>query len=80
MPDVIAIAHRGDPVGGRENTPAAFASAVALGADWVELDLRLTRDGVSSSCTTSRCSDSGGATSPSATSTWPRCSAWATPR
>ena len=25
MPDVIAIAHRGDPIGGRENTPAAFA-------------------------------------------------------
>ncbi len=46
MPDVIAIAHRGDPMGARENTPAAFASAVTHGADWVELDLRLTRDGV----------------------------------
>jgi glycerophosphoryl diester phosphodiesterase len=45
VPDVIAIAHRGDPRGARENTPAAFASAVKLGADWVELDLRLTRDG-----------------------------------
>jgi glycerophosphoryl diester phosphodiesterase len=45
MPDVITIAHRGDPIGARENTPAAFASAAALGADWVELDLRLTRDG-----------------------------------
>jgi myo-inositol-1(or 4)-monophosphatase/deoxyribonuclease-2 len=32
-------------VGARENTPAAFASAVALGADMVELDLRRTRDG-----------------------------------
>jgi myo-inositol-1(or 4)-monophosphatase len=42
---VVAIAHRGDPVGARENTPAAFASAVALGADMVELDLRRTRDG-----------------------------------
>jgi myo-inositol-1(or 4)-monophosphatase len=42
---VTAIAHRGDPVGARENTPAAFASAVALGADMVELDLRRTRDG-----------------------------------
>jgi len=41
-----AIAHRGDPLGARENTPAAFASAVALGADMVELDLRRTRDGV----------------------------------
>jgi myo-inositol-1(or 4)-monophosphatase len=42
---VAAIAHRGDPVGARENTPAAFASAVALGADMVEIDLRRTRDG-----------------------------------
>jgi glycerophosphoryl diester phosphodiesterase len=42
---VTAIAHRGDPVGARENTPAAFTSAVALGADMVELDLRRTRDG-----------------------------------
>ena len=40
-----AIAHRGDPVGALENTPAAFASAVSLGADMVELDLRRTRDG-----------------------------------
>ena len=42
---ISAIAHRGDPVGARENTPAAFASGVALGADMVELDLRRTRDG-----------------------------------
>jgi glycerophosphoryl diester phosphodiesterase len=41
----IAIAHRGDPVGHRENTLAAFRSAVALGADMVEIDLRRTRDG-----------------------------------
>jgi myo-inositol-1(or 4)-monophosphatase len=43
---IAAIAHRGDPVGARENTPAAFASAVALRADMVEIDLRRTRDGV----------------------------------
>ena len=43
---VLAVAHRGDPVGHRENTLAAFAAAVALGADMVELDLRRTRDGV----------------------------------
>ena len=43
---VLAIAHRGDPVGHRENTLPAFAAAVALGADMVELDLRRTRDGV----------------------------------
>jgi myo-inositol-1(or 4)-monophosphatase len=32
-------------VGERENTLPAFAAAVALGADMVELDLRRTRDG-----------------------------------
>ena len=43
---VLAIAHRGEPVDHRENTLPAFAAAVALGADMVELDLRRTRDGV----------------------------------
>jgi glycerophosphoryl diester phosphodiesterase len=42
---VTAIAHRGDPVAARENTLPAFAAAAAAGADWVELDLRRTRDG-----------------------------------
>jgi glycerophosphoryl diester phosphodiesterase len=42
---VAAIAHRGEPIGHRENTLPAFAAAVALGADWVEIDLRRTRDG-----------------------------------
>ena len=42
---VLAVAHRGEPVGHRENTLAAFSAAVALGADMVELDLRRTRDG-----------------------------------
>ena len=41
---VVAIAHRGEPVGHRENTLPAFAAAVALGADMVEIDLRRTRD------------------------------------
>ena len=41
----LAIAHRGEPVGHRENTLPAFAAAVALGADMVEIDLRRTRDG-----------------------------------
>ena len=45
MSTVAAIAHRGDPVRERENTLPAFASASAMGADWVELDLRRTRDG-----------------------------------
>jgi glycerophosphoryl diester phosphodiesterase len=42
---VTAIAHRGDPRAARENTLPAFAAAAAAGADWVELDLRRTRDG-----------------------------------
>jgi glycerophosphoryl diester phosphodiesterase len=43
---ILAIAHRGDPVGHRENTLPAFVAALALRADMVELDLRRTRDGV----------------------------------
>jgi glycerophosphoryl diester phosphodiesterase len=43
------IAHRGAHAGlsGRfpENTMAAFRNAVALGADWLELDVQMTRDG-----------------------------------
>jgi glycerophosphoryl diester phosphodiesterase len=42
----LAIAHRGDPRGAVENTLAAVSRAVALGADAVEVDLRLTADGV----------------------------------
>ncbi|HXA74250.1 MAG TPA: glycerophosphodiester phosphodiesterase [Acidimicrobiales bacterium] len=42
---ILAIAHRGDPMGHRENTLPAFAAAVAQGADMLELDLRRTRDG-----------------------------------
>jgi glycerophosphoryl diester phosphodiesterase len=41
----VTIAHRGDPIGRRENTMPAFTRAVVLGADWVGLDLRRTRDG-----------------------------------
>lgn len=43
--EVIAIAHRGDPIGHRENTLPAFAAALGLGADMLELDLRRTGDG-----------------------------------
>jgi glycerophosphoryl diester phosphodiesterase len=42
----LAIAHRGDSLRFRENTMPALASAVELGADWVEVDVKLTRDGV----------------------------------
>jgi glycerophosphoryl diester phosphodiesterase len=45
VPVPTTIAHRGDPVAQRENTMAAFTSAVREGADMVELDVRRTRDG-----------------------------------
>jgi glycerophosphoryl diester phosphodiesterase len=41
----LAIAHRGDPIRYRENTLVAFSAAVEAGADMVELDCRLTKDG-----------------------------------
>jgi glycerophosphoryl diester phosphodiesterase len=41
----IAIAHRGDPIAARENTLAAFRSAMEQGADMIELDLRRSADG-----------------------------------
>ncbi|MEV5438235.1 glycerophosphodiester phosphodiesterase [Streptomyces sp. NPDC052682] len=43
---VTAVAHRGDPYRVRENTIASLRSALARGADAVEVDVRLTRDGV----------------------------------
>lgn len=41
----FACAHRGDSSRFRENTIASVASAIASGADVVEIDVRLTRDG-----------------------------------
>jgi glycerophosphoryl diester phosphodiesterase len=41
----LTIAHRGDPLVHRENTMPAFRSAVDKGANTLEFDLRLTRDG-----------------------------------
>ena len=41
-----AYAHRGGSLVAPENSPAAFASAVALGYTWLETDLRSTSDGV----------------------------------
>ncbi|MDT3399742.1 glycerophosphodiester phosphodiesterase [Streptomyces sp. B1866] len=41
-----AVAHRGDPYVCRENTLPSLRSAVAAGADAVEVDVRLTQDGV----------------------------------
>ena len=44
MPPLI-IAHRGDSAHVAENTLAAFAGALEVGADLVEFDVQLTRDG-----------------------------------
>ena len=41
----LIIAHRGDLSTAPENTLPAFQRALAAGADGVELDVRLTRDG-----------------------------------
>jgi glycerophosphoryl diester phosphodiesterase len=46
MHHVTAVAHRGDPYRVRENTIASLRSALDRGADAVEVDVRLTRDGV----------------------------------
>ena len=43
---VRAIGHRGSPRDHAENTVASFAHAVSLGADGIETDVSLTRDGV----------------------------------
>jgi glycerophosphoryl diester phosphodiesterase len=42
----LAVAHRGDPRGAVENTLEAIRLAQAAGADAIEVDLRLTADGV----------------------------------
>jgi glycerophosphoryl diester phosphodiesterase len=42
----LAFAHRGGGALARENTIAAFDNGLALGADGLELDVRLSQDGV----------------------------------
>lgn len=42
----MVVGHRGAPYRERENTLASFRAAIADGVDAVELDVRLTRDGV----------------------------------
>src|SRR3954451_3410010 len=46
MQKLTAVAHRGDPYRVRENTLDSLRSALRRGADAVEIDVRLTRDGV----------------------------------
>ena len=42
---VAVVAHRGAPRVARENTLPSLRAALALGADWVEVDVRLARCG-----------------------------------
>src|SRR5262245_20012933 len=42
----LIIAHRGDSIHAPENTLAAIRAAVEAGADGVEFDVRLAKDGV----------------------------------
>lgn len=46
MSRTLLLGHRGDPLAHPENTLAGFESAIACGADGVELDVRLSADGV----------------------------------
>ncbi|MFE3325643.1 glycerophosphodiester phosphodiesterase [Streptomyces sp. NPDC059176] len=46
MRTVTVVGHRGDPYVARENTLPSLHAAVRRGADAVEVDVRLTRDGV----------------------------------
>ncbi|MER7464541.1 glycerophosphodiester phosphodiesterase [Streptomyces sp. NPDC097981] len=45
MRTLTAVGHRGDPYRARENTLPSIRSAFVRGADAVEIDVRLTRDG-----------------------------------
>ena len=40
----VVIAHRGNHVAAQENTLAAFQNAIIVGADYVEIDLRTSKD------------------------------------
>lgn len=46
MPFPLIIGHRGASAVAPENTMAAFREAIAAGADGIEFDVRLTKDGV----------------------------------
>ena len=41
----MVAAHRGVAAGAAENTIEAFTNAIAIGADMIEFDVRMTRDG-----------------------------------
>lgn len=43
--DPQLIAHRGGPAYAPENSLTAFRNAIAVGADWIEMDIQMTQDG-----------------------------------
>lgn len=47
MHDIILAAHRGDRAHAPENTLPAYRAAIALGVDALEVDVHMSRDGVS---------------------------------
>ncbi len=46
MKKIVNCGHRGSPVHAPENTLKAFRTAVEMGADMIELDARMTSDGI----------------------------------
>src|SRR5689334_6804051 len=61
---VVVIAHRGEHLDHPENTLPAIDAAIALGVDYVTIDVRTTADGVlvlSHDPTVDRCTDGHGA-------------------
>lgn len=58
----LVIAHRGDSTACPENTRAAFAAALAAGVDGIELDVRLSSDGVPLICHDASLARFGGST------------------
>jgi len=60
---VVAIAHRGEHLHHPENTLPAFEEAIRLGADFIEVDVQTTSDGVlvlSHDATVNRCTNGQG--------------------
>jgi len=66
----LIIGHRGASAVAPENTMAAFREAIAVGADGVEFDVRLTRDGVPAVIHDSTLRRTGGLSSRVADLTW----------
>jgi glycerophosphoryl diester phosphodiesterase len=60
---VVAISHRGEHLHHPENTIPAFAEAIRLGADFIEVDVQTTADGklvLSHDSTVDRCTNGTG--------------------